>query len=181
MSHSYVAPKSPEGKLEYLGAEACKDGRPAPGTVSMTAPVGETGVTFSLQVDHAERVGVAIALPRHQLRRGSAIRRVYSEPTDAAGKAEVTWRYPLTVAQLAANRARPASVVALAVACLGPVAPADSDTAAVLGFEVAPDGSVRPGPAPPLDVALRDKLRRAACDSEAQPGAAPSPSASPSP
>jgi hypothetical protein len=182
VSHSYVAPKSPEGKLEYLGDNVCKAGRPRPGNVTMTAQsVTAEGVTFDLRVDNAERLGVAIALPREQLRRGSAVRRVYSAPTDSGGSAQVTWRAGLTVAQLNPTRVEPVDVAALAVACLGPVAPADSSTAATLGFQVAPDGSVRAGAAPSLDADLRDRLRRAACDSEPVPGGVPSATPSPGP
>lgn len=68
----------------------------------------------------------------------------------------------------------------LAVACLGPVAPADANTAATLTFQVAANGTVtQTNTQQPSDSTV-ENLRRAACDSETYTSAAaPSPSPSP--
>ncbi|WP_433059897.1 hypothetical protein [Dactylosporangium sp. CS-033363] len=181
LTHAYVAPKSPDSDLRYLGDE-CDDGRPPPGRVTLSAEVLPDGrVAFKVRVDNAERVGVAIALPRAALRSGSAVRRVYAAETDASGGATITWNAPVTERQLVPQRTEPVEVGVLAIACLGPVAPADPESAGTLAFEIRPDGSAGPGAARPLDHRLTDSMRRAACDSEPQPGAVSSPSASASP
>jgi hypothetical protein len=149
----------------------------------MTAnPPATTGVTFNLRVGNADRVGVAIGLPRERLREGSAVRRVHSVPTGPGGEATVTRNAPLTVRQLVPTRPAPLDITALAIACLGPVGPADPNSAAFLTFHVAPDGSITAATSNrPTDDTI-DHLRRAACDSEIYTDsgtASPSPSPSP--
>jgi hypothetical protein len=65
------------------------------------------------------------------------------------------------------NRVEPGQVVVLAVACLGPVGLADVGTAVTRTFRVETNGEIAEVPlaAPPSDE-IRDRLRRAACDSE---------------
>ena len=179
VSHAYVAPRSPESRLKYLGDE-CAEGRPPPGQVTMKpGPITNDGVTFDLQVDNAERVGISIAIPRDAIRAGSSIRRVYSEPTGTAGDAKITWRVQRTVEQLVPKRPGPINITALAVACLGPVGPADVKTAAIETFQVATDGTVSKIAASTPTAATMDRLRRAACDSETYTSpTGPSPSTS---
>jgi hypothetical protein len=182
VSHAYVAPKSPDADLKYLGDEVCAQGRPRPGPVAVKAePQTPAGITFELRVDNAERVGIAIELPRTRLRAGSAIRPVYSEPTDLSGTASITWNVARTAQQLIADTSATTDVTVLANACLGPVGPADVSTAAHLTFRIAPNGTIsRTTQARPDDEALGD-LNRAACDSETYPVASPStPATSPS-
>jgi hypothetical protein len=170
VNHAYVAPNRPDRDLHYLGDERCHGGRPAPGTVSVTAsPVTAKGVTFELQVNNAERIGMALALPDDQIRSGSSVKRIYSVPTGAGGTAEVDWNAALTAKQLAPGRTTSVDIAALAVACLGPVGPADANSATVLHFTVTPGGTIAQtkGDRPSSD--LVDKLRRAACDSEPFP------------
>jgi hypothetical protein len=167
VSHAYVAPKSADTKLSYLGDEVCAQGRPQPGHVVMKAgPQTAAGITFDLQVDNADRVGVAIMLPRQRLRAGSAIRTVYSEPTDTGGKAKITWNASRTAQQLVPDASAATDVTVLANACLGPVGPTGVNTASYLSFRITPDGTVTATPPTRPDSEDLENLNRAACDSE---------------
>jgi hypothetical protein len=168
VSLSYIAPKSPDRNLRYLGDDECPGARSRPGLVSMT-PVksGNGAIRFDVQSLHAERIGVALALSPDVLRAGSEIRRVDSQATKADGRASITWQVPVTLSQLVPNRVEPAQVVVLAVACLGPVGPADVETAATRTFRIETSGEISEVPlAAPPSAEIRDRLRRAACDSE---------------
>ncbi|WP_090058568.1 hypothetical protein [Lentzea fradiae] len=167
VSLSYVAPKSPEQNLKYLGDEACEGGRARPGPVVMTSQPAGGGVEFTMETTHTERVGVAIALPDNAIRGGSAIRQVGSKETEANGTVSITWNTQSTLPQLTPKRSEPVRVVALAAPCLGPVGSADVESTATVTYAIAADGAVTVVPdAPAASDDLRDKLRRAACDTE---------------
>ena len=184
VTHAYVAPKSPDGDLDYLGDEICGRGRPQPGPVTMIADQPtDAGITFRMQVDNAERVGLALSMPRPLTRAGSAVRMIYSAPVDATGAATITWNADRTVRQLVPHRSEPAYISVLGTSCLGPVGPAAPTQAAVLTFAIASDGTVTPAKTRRPDGDIIDQLNRAACDSEGhdEDPATPSPSPSPSP
>lgn len=176
VSLAYIAPKSPERNLAYLGDEACKGGRPRPGKVKVTSQPGADGaVEFKIESTHAERVGVAIALPDNAIRGGSVIRQVSSTKTDLNGAASITWKALNTAQQLVPGRKDSVQVVALAAPCLGPVGPAEAAGVSSKAFEFDINGVLVEATAastPPDE--LQDKLKRAACDTERSESPSPS-------
>lgn len=166
---AYIAPKSSDRKLTYLGPDVCRGGRPQPGRVTLkaAAPDASGAVTFTPQATETERIGMAISLPSASLSQGSAIRKVDSAPTDGGGTAKIIWQAKTTLSNLTAERTEPLTVVVLAVPCLGPVAPADAGAAATLTYSVATDGTLHEAAKPPAPAPnMIDALRRAACDSD---------------
>jgi len=177
VSLAYVAPKSPDRQLNYLGPAVCRGGRPQPGRTSLTAsaPAASGPVTFTAQAAETERIGLAVYVPSATLSQGSSIRKVESAPTEIGGAATLTWQAENTKGSLTAKRTGPISVVVLAVPCLGPDAPADADVAATLTFSVATDGTLRETAKPPPPAPnVVDSLRRAACDSDQLASQSPS-------
>jgi hypothetical protein len=168
VSMAYIAPNSPDRDLTYLGGEVCAQGQPRPGKATMD-PRSEPGGTIGLRVaaDHAERVGVALAVPAGALRSGGPIRWVWSGDPDAPGSPGPRWIPARTVQDLEPDRSAPVPVTLVAVACLGPLHASAPDRAAILSYRVNPDGKpVRdPGAAPPSP-ALLDRLLRTACEVE---------------
>lgn len=174
---AYIAPKSPDRALGYLGPDACRGGRPQPGRASLSAsaPATSGAITFTAQAAEAERIGLAIDLPSAAVSQGSAIRKVESAPTDVSGTVGITWQAGTTLSSLTAKRTGPITVTVLAVPCLGPVAPADADAAATLTYRVATDGTLSQTAKPPTPAPdVIDALRRAACDSDQLAGQSPS-------
>jgi hypothetical protein len=169
VSLAYVAPKSPDRQLNYLGPTVCQGGRPQPGRTSLaaSAPAASRAVTFTAQAAETERIGLAVYVPSAALSQGSSIRKMESAPTDIGGVATITWQAKNTLDSLTAKRTGPITVVVLAVPCLGPDAPADADVAATRTYSVATDGTLRETAKPPAPAPnVVDSLRRAACDSD---------------
>jgi hypothetical protein len=169
ISLAYIAPKSPDRQLNYLGPAVCRGGRPQPGRTSLkpSAPAASGAVTFTAQATETERIGMAVYVPPTALSQGSSIRRVESTPTGFDGKATITWQAEHTLDSLTPKRKGPITVVVLAAPCLGPNAPADADVAATLTYSVATDGTLREMAKPPTPAPnVIDALRRAACDSD---------------
>ncbi|MER7165807.1 hypothetical protein ABT336_06960 [Micromonospora sp. NPDC000207] len=172
LSNAYLVPQSPDEKLRHLG-DRCPDGLPLPGRASLTAEISSaTKVDFEVEAAHAFNIGIAVmVLDPDALRSGTATRQVLGSATKPGGTAGKTWDTGDLTVDLRPDRPR-TTVVALAVPCLDPLAPAPPDTAATLAFEVSATSAVKQVPAvPALHPDQSARLRAMACDTQSDEAA----------